>query len=820
MNPFMSRFPVESREDWFGNQQYFEELDACILQRVNTAILGVQGSGKTSLLRTMFSVDYCTRLAEERKILICEADLSAQRDGDAICRYLAEKIRVAAQFYLKNSEWKKAVIQEMKAVEGDSDRTRLSQLITLLHRKYGYFVVLLMNHFERFTSSPMVTMDHHEVLRSLVEDRMLQCVVATDYDLSQDSLPPNVPGSYLLQKFTKFLCMRPLSQEAAVALLQRRQEGAEYQLSLKLMETLFRLSGGIPWVLETAAEQVYANLEANGGTLKMPVAREAIYQACFPLFQSWCKYLTEEQTEAIRMLADQAENNAHYAMMDFTGSQSIRMRAVAALKNRGILRQVEYTTRSGSVRQGRDYELQFNSLLFQRFCREGLAEETARENPFEKKRRETKEQEKREKKIRQHEDIMRALEELEQRVKVKWAQRGGLGFGGNTIIQVVQILDMLQATGDSRKMFAQRISNVLKQPFSLRTVPLLPMDSNMGEEVFAQQSDEVVDQIGRQLLQDVKVDEEQDLVSVTPAELHTLDIRFRDVRQRRVGLTDVMLESQSERCQFYLKLSVVVEDALELLGPQMEDYSPQLVLYGKALEQSLRDNFYELFHRDAELSVYSPVNHMEDPTAPDAFRNKPEGNTLIGNYEYLIAGKTDRLETLCKTYPVQPEGEAAPASWRDWWRQLQNDIDTARRIRNLMGHADENSPTREKLNQMCELLIGDAWEKGILDRITVGKRLALQLFPQKIPQQAISKMVGTVCEMECTARKTNGGLRGITCSSRYAVNISPRMVQRYLGENLSQGKTWVGRKFRVRLLEYKFQDNREFFSAELVSEAD
>ena len=39
MNPFMSRFPVERREEWFGSQHYFQELDACIEQKVNAVIL-------------------------------------------------------------------------------------------------------------------------------------------------------------------------------------------------------------------------------------------------------------------------------------------------------------------------------------------------------------------------------------------------------------------------------------------------------------------------------------------------------------------------------------------------------------------------------------------------------------------------------------------------------------------------------------------------------------------------------------------------------------------------------------------------------------
>ncbi len=826
MNPFMSRFPVESREEWFGSQQYFEELEACIEQKVNTVILGVQGSGKTSLLRTMFSFDYCERLAAERKILACEADLSAQQDGNAICHYLAERILEEAELYLEDSEKKAAMLRELRAVTGDSGQSRLSKMITRLHRKYGYFVVLLMNHFERFTTSPRVTMEHHEVLRSLIEDRMLQCIAATNYDLSQDSLPPNMPGSYLMQKFTRPIRMLPLAWEDAAALLRHRQEKAEWQMPEKLMEVLYSLSGGIPWVLEAAAEQIYDNRLKHEGKLEIQEAKDAIFDACLPVFKSWCKYLTGDQARVIRMLAEPAENSSACASRDFTGEQANVLNAAAALKNRGLLRQAEYITRSGERRKGPDYELQFNCLLFQRFCREGLAEKAAAENPFEKMRRQAAEQASREKELLQHDSTMRQLEEEEKRVRIEQARKEPSATGGDTyniyvdqrqVISPGQLLDLLELAGDSRQLFAERLSGVLRKNFSAPALPVLSGPEELPEAALAQKMDELWDEAGRQMLQDVQVDEEQDLVDVTPAELQTLDVRFQEARNRcRPGLTDAMLEAQSERCQFYLKLSVVVEDALELPGVRMEDYSPQLVFYGKALEQALRDNLYELFHRDPELSIYNPVTHVDAPDSAEAFRNKPAGKTLMGNYEYLIAGKKERLEALCLSHPVQPQGEPAPESWKGWWEQLRRAICRAREIRNLMGHADELSPNREKLDQMCGLLLGDGAGRGILDRVTVGRQLTQLLVPREIPRQTAGQLVGTVCQMECTARKTNGGLRGITCEGGYAVNISPRMVRKFRLDTAAQGEVLVGRIFWVRILECKVQDSREFFSAELV----
>lgn len=829
MNPFMSRFPVERREEWFGSQHYFQELDACIEQKVNAVILGVQGSGKTSLLRTMFSYDYCEGLARNRKILACEADLSARQDGNAICHYLAERILDEAEQYLEDSERTQGLLKELRSITDESGQVRLSKLITRLHRKYGFFVVLLMNHFERFTTSPRVTMDHHEVLRSLIDDRMLQCIVATNYDLSQDSLPPNVPGSYLLQKFTRPILLQPLSRTDAEALLRRRQERAEWQMPEKLMDVLYSLSGGIPWVLEAAAEQLYDNREKNGGRLDIQKAKESIYEACLPVFKSWCKYLTENQARVLRMLAERVTENRQYAVRDFTGEQSDLLTAAVSLKNRGLLWQTPpHVTKSGNMQPGPDYELRFNCLLFQRFCQEGLADQAARENPFEKIRQAAADRERQEQEIAQHASTMRELEEKEKLAQIERTQREPEPAGPVTNIyvenmQVVQgirpeeLLNLLGTAGGSRQALAEQLSQMLRKNFSVPALPAPPL--GLTDAAFAQRLDELWDQTGRQVIQDVQVDEEQDLLDVTPAALQNLDTRFREARDRcRKELTDAILEEQSERCQFYLKLSVVVEDALELPGVRLEDYSPQLVFYGKALEQTLRDNLYELFHQDPELSIYNLMTHVDTPDSMEIFRNKPVERTFVGNYEYLIAGKKERLATLCQSHLAQPEDAEAPESWTDWWGRLRRDIGLAREIRNLMGHADENSPTREKLDQLCGLLMGDPAAPGILERATVGRRLALVLVPREIPRQAMEQLVGTVCDMECTTRKTNGGLRGLTCEGGYTVNISPRMVQRYRLDTGSQGETLVGKIFQVRILECKVQDSREFFSGELVGE--
>ena len=388
----------------------------------------------------------------------------------------------------------------------------------------------------------------------------------------------------------------------------------------------------------------------------------------------------------------------------------------------------------------------------------------------------------------------------------------------NQGITASQILSLLRESGDSRQLFAQKLAEQVQKSIFQDMLPRLTRGEGVGEEEFAQQYDEEYARAGGCLIGEVQVDEEADLLDVAQEELETLDLRFEEARRRcRANVTDALLEQQSERCQFYIKLSVVVEDALNFPGAfQMNDFSPQLVLYGKTLEQSLRDNLYELFHQEERLSIYNTHSHSEDAGSPEAFKNKTLEQTYIGNYAFLIGYKKDYLGSLCMTHQVFYKGIDSRQAWSLWWNKLQLDIHSARKIRNLTDHADEISPDREKLDSMCGLLFGNGEEVGILDRIRVGRFLTAKLFPPRISEEAIEELVGCTCEMKCTHLKSNGGMKGELCEGGYAVNISPRKAKRYRDSLSGQNFEPEGEVFSVKLLEYKSQNGIEFFSGEIT----
>ena len=168
MNPFASRWPLESRQDWAGCDRAFEQLQEYISQRVNVCVLGPQGSGKSSLLNCFFSFPVRRRMAAEQHILVCRADLSPTADGEEMCQYLYDQLVYGVRRLLAGSSLQTELLAELEIIQSHAALARLQQTIEMLH-DYGYFILLVMDNFETFTSSPTITMNHHEVFRSLIE---------------------------------------------------------------------------------------------------------------------------------------------------------------------------------------------------------------------------------------------------------------------------------------------------------------------------------------------------------------------------------------------------------------------------------------------------------------------------------------------------------------------------------------------------------------------------------------------------------------------------------------------------------------------------
>lgn len=110
----------------------------------------------------------------------------------------------------------------------------------------GYFVVLVIDQFETFTSSSQVQAEHHNIniMRNLVVNKQLSLVVDTGYDFDKNSLPAGVARSYLLQMFAGVdhtVELKGLSQEECARYLRQIAGGEQGVLERSLVgETLYR----------------------------------------------------------------------------------------------------------------------------------------------------------------------------------------------------------------------------------------------------------------------------------------------------------------------------------------------------------------------------------------------------------------------------------------------------------------------------------------------------------------------------------------------------------------------------------------------------
>lgn len=807
-NPFIDDFPVESADEWVGDQTLIEILRNSAGTRTNTYIVGPEGSGKTSLLRTAFTPEYRRKMAETRKKLIYFADLSNKSDGNDICEYLADRLKLSLNQLIRDRELLSEIHELTGEISAMPGQARFQNFMQVLHDNWGYMAVIIMDYFELFTMSNSVTQAHHDCLRSLIESGQIQCVVATNYDLSKDSLPRDIRGSYFLQKFTNPIEMTCFAEDDIGVYLYRKQEGGGIMIPDAMKTQIFRLSGGIPRFVNILARQLYASGAAhNGRILVKEAVREARAQ-CEIVMDGWCKLLTDAQLDVMRLLASNASSNAEYACYDFAGSAYET--AVSALLHRGLFRKAVCQDQNGNP-VCRDFLVRFNSLLFQYYCQEGRMADAANQNPLPEIER------------KRSADTGRGGNTY---IIDKYYQEGAVDESQNVsvenmqIVQGISVKDFLQLLGgSSREESGLLIGRRLQRQISQFDREKIRIEMNRPVTDAAEHDrrvDQAFAEAGQQIFQDVQVDEYQDIIEITETELQTLDERFLLARNRiHQDLKDDLLDKQSERCQFYIKMAVVVEEALSMPGIEFDDFSAQLILYGKAAEQALRDNLFGLFQGIPDLAEYSLGKRLNIPDARDNFRHMDVSRTFLGNFVHLIRAKKTFLAELCADTAFRAYCGVIPGNWSAWWGKMAADINRIREIRNLAGHADQHSPERENLRQMYTLLVGDGTTVGILNQILAGRDLALRYLAPAISQSDAETLIGQCLEMKCTKIKSNGGIRGKLTDSGYEVNISPRKVSRYRQDTGAAGTIRENSLLRVRILEFKHDSDKDFFAAEI-----
>lgn len=314
MNPFAGKYnSIYEVAALSGRTREVADLQERIRRRQDVLLLGPEGVGKSSMLLCALSKEFCEEMAATHHLLITAPfEYPTRLAEERVFPFLVDNIISAVRRVLDPDVGSRLADKILMEAERHLEPTGMfKHVIDMLYDEEGYCCVLVIDNFERFTSSEDVTMAQHEIMRSLMQEGHLRFVVATNYDLSQDSLPPQIKGSFYLQKF--YGCELPLGglSKADTRNFLVSLGGERFDV---LSEQLFGISGGIPRLLLTSASEAYNLLEETGAS-ELTLAqwgrvRQNTLEHLTTLMSHWCQALTETRMQVLQKVAKGARSVA------------------------------------------------------------------------------------------------------------------------------------------------------------------------------------------------------------------------------------------------------------------------------------------------------------------------------------------------------------------------------------------------------------------------------------------------------------------------------------------------------------------------------
>lgn len=805
INPFSTPPYLSSADKLYDRQKQLLELRAKLDARANLVLFGPEGIGKSALLECFFNRRFLLEQARDLTLIYLGA-FPDNMDGEGVYGFFGDKLREITLLLSQcgMADLRQSILEEMDKQKHQNMASRFDGYLNTLIT-YGCRVVFVLDNFERFTSSPRIKEEHHDLLCGVLNANKLQLLVATNYDFDKSSLPEGTHNSTLLSRLKPgAIEVEPMDAASCRQLLedaaQRMQQ--PFPFTDEQMEVIYNLSGGVPKFLWTVAKCAFDARKADDWEQAL---EDSAFEETSVYMKRWCKFITREQKELLHTLR---EGTQLYLQEEDALAK--------VLKDRGLFVESIHYRQDGTRMSTSGYR--YNCGLFRIFCRDDqLLQKLVDENP------------------------LRPKQEVSQQVNLSALMGGYAATGGftppapapaapvnhttvvvqpgatvnvnqntqyvnvSTPLNFGQLFDTLQLTGDHLK-------NRLLDIFDSAGQKSLPATLDREEEV-EQQAEKIVTMF---------VPEE---VETTPLvelreEQKTLDARFRKIRANvdpTGQLSDELLDSLSAKCSLYLKIAFVVDDALSALDDfKLGDLSARMVMYGKVLEQQLKDTMYPLFQSDARLGAF--VCKRTANGNEKLFSGLTVNETSIGNYTTIMAKELQYLANLAKQEKITYGQEKAE---RSFWSGLQANVDKARELRNEGDHSGSETTAKE-LEKMRNLLYGD---KAVLDRCFVADRLHKKLQQKAAQAQAAAAaqqkananevknhpMLGKSVTLSDVTETEDRGITGKVAILGYKVVVSAadlakkkRSASDYVGK---KPKVWLNRCYKI--------DGAEVFMAEL-----
>lgn len=749
-NPFnINRPAFKELKNLIGRDEIIEELDNFVSNEDCgcVQIVGVEGSGKTSLLNSYFSYQRRAGMLIEYNTLICSLLLEAQGSCDDFNNYLFNKLKDSVEILkytleddLKSGydsdlvrEYIKDLYKILDAFENESRTTnspkkKYESIVEKIYRFFDYRIALVIDGFEHFTTSKFITQEHHNNLRHLVECGYLKCLVATNCDLEKTSFPPEVGNSIYLENFSYPVSMEGYTRDNVEEFLFSRLEGREIQFTKDWIDFIYEQTGGIPKLVEIAAyylyEELQKNIELSRTAFWTILCKETAY-----IYKGWFKYLTEDHLKVLKMF--DLGNNSPLDTDIWCNSNAFDKNlenARTMLTNRGFLTydyRYERYKLNGRMLQGiiKCWAIDTDTL-----------DEIVKRNPL----------------VAEPELV------------------------GSEIPSVVVPNIVVGEQGQVVIVYGDYIStttyNFTDAQLNDCLATVLDLSDEDKKKAFIKAFNKKVSDI--RFSEETSSDYEQKISEIIPSYKPGDEVQVKDYFEESLerlrekdniikSITDEKLDTLSPRCQYYLKSAVIMDDRIgELCEMVDKDHTTRMVYYAKCLEQSMRDSFFKLFHDCDPYNNYDTFNHKHTSSPKEGFFGNKDNveDTMLGNYEHIMRDLSNLLASesvlVCDKLENHSHLQMNEVEWQTWWSRYATILSSAKDIRNKV-HAGSKKVRKVDINNLKHYLFS---ENGILWNNFIGfllyeKKTGYKLFqngkydPEELmnePQVSLSEILNPI----------------------------------------------------------------------------
>lgn len=725
----------------FADSQAFKVLDMWCRQHPMPCglIAGPKGLGKTTLIEYYFVDERRRRLAAEKKNLIqlCHFTGSQLRSDTEVFLTLIEAVRASLDCLQRDAEQTvrlRTAFDEIRQkpeyadVETNPRKGRLLlEELTRLLRQSGYGVSLVIDDFQQLTCSETCAENTFSAMANLTQKNLISYIVVTDYPIQTGS------QNYVISSFARIypdaLIPAGVTGKKAAAALQSavRTMLAEWQededdpivFTDDELAGIWTLTDGVPGLLQCALKALYEYRQANRAELTWEMLQDVVLTGCRELMQQWTKHLDESYWKTFNVILDGCDDNAITQRLSKEDDRRAELRVSGLVRRNASTKQwnaicplfEQYLRQELDRPKSQLDDLAQYMKLMKKYGGNGMIFNIELHQPGEQ--------------VFAGDYISAGGVKNEQHVHAGLVSAedflGKLGLGG--LLQGG--MPALNALGEKEKYDQYKLLSGRLHLSGQEAPPPGESGGQLDEEENDRRLDLLMAKAQNEILPDI------DPASIENAHLDNMDESFAQVRSRMhldEELADSLLDSLSPLCRFYVKAALIVEDHMESIMPMLQDYSTHLVMYGKCLEQSLRDSLFALLKTHRYFCDYNTYTRSNTPGDKATFgAMESETQAMLGTFCSMLSKRNRQLSELCAQNRIVVPGVVdRPMNayqWSDWWRQFTQKVRSAKDIRNRV-HAGGSSPVKQDLDELRRDTFG---MDGILHWSQVGRALSEKL---------------------------------------------------------------------------------------------